>query len=141
MQTHAKRWITVAVIALVVGIAWSAWRALHDISPLDIRAEAARAAAVAYGTVRDDTSGRTLTVEEIWKMPRAEAGLSVGSGIPLPQLPAKARPEHLIVFLESASPGGRLRAQTLIAVYHERLGDPDMSVEDAKAICAAAPSI
>jgi hypothetical protein len=141
MLTRAKRWITVLVIGAALAVAWLAWSVLHDVQPLDVRSEAARSAAVVYGTVREDPGRRSLVVEEIWKQPASEAGLTVGSVIPVPQLPRDARPERLVVFLESAGRSGRLQAQTIVAVYHGRLGWPEMSVEDAKALCTVLPSI
>src|SRR5205823_471171 len=94
-----------------------------------------RADAVVYGSVREDSGRRQVVVEEIWKS-SIETELRVGVAIPVPQLPHDAQPERLVVFLERSSRDGRLHAGTIVAVYHGRLSWPEMSVEEAKAICS-----
>jgi hypothetical protein len=139
MQTGSKRWIMFLLIGAALSVAWLVWHALHTIPALDMRAEAARADAVIYGLVGEAAGHRQVVVEEIWKSSStSEAGLRVGSAIAVPQLPRDAHPERLVVFLERSSRDGKLHAGTIVAVNHGRLGwGPELSVEEARAICAA----
>jgi hypothetical protein len=136
MQTRSKRWIVLLLVCIALSVAWFVWHALHTVTPLDVRAEASRSDAVVYGSVREESGRRHVVVEEIWKFSSTEAELRVGSAIPVPQLPRDTHPERLVVFLERSSRDGRLHASTIVAVYHGRLGWPEMSIEEAKAMCA-----
>jgi hypothetical protein len=136
MQTRSKRWIVLLLVCIALSVAWFVWHPLHTVTPLDVRAEASRSDAVVYGSVREESGRRHVVVEEIWKFSSTEAELRVGSAIPVPQLPRDTHPERLVVFLERSSRDGRLHASTIVAVYHGRLGWPEMSIEEAKAMCA-----
>jgi hypothetical protein len=140
LTIRSRRWITVVLIGGAVVVAWQWWNTLHNVPDLDIRAEAARSAAIVYGTVRDDAGRRSLVVDEIWKRPSGGSDLTVGMAIAVP-LPPDAHPERLVIFLERSPLASGLRAGTILAVNDGQLGWPKMSVEDAKAICSNFPSI
>jgi len=138
MKTRSKRWIAFLLIGTGLGLAWFVWHALHTVLALDMRAEAARSNAVIYGSVGEAAGRRHVVVEEIWKSSPTDSELRVGATVPIPQLPRDAHPDHLVVFLDRSSRDGKLHAGTIVAVNHGRLGwEPEMSVEEAKAMCMA----
>ena len=148
MHTRSKRWVKSLLICLVVAfVAGIVWITLEDVSSLDasldIRLQAARSAAVAYGTLREDAGHRQIVVEEIWKHPSSGEQLTVGAALPAPPIPRDARPDGLVVFFERpwSLRRGRLQVRAALAVYQGRVGRPEMSLDEAKTLCANTPSI
>lgn len=148
MQTRSKRWVKSLLICLVVAfVAGLAWSTFEDVSSLDasldIRLQVTRSAAVAYGTLREDAGHRQIVVEEIWKHPASGDQLTIGAAIPAPPIPRDARPDGLVVFFERPGPlrRGPLQVRAALAVYRGRVGRPEMSLDEAKALCAKNPGI
>lgn len=132
------------VICLIVAfLAGLAWITIEDISPPDFRTEAARSAAVVYGTAREGAGRSEIVIEEIWKQPPSGGELTVGAAITVLRVPRDARPDGFVVFLQRPWPWrrGPLQVQSVVSVYRGRLGWPDISIEEAKAICANTPNL
>jgi len=139
MNTRSRRWGKSLVICLIAAfLAGLVWITLEDISPPDFRSEAARSAAVVYGTALEGEGRSQIVIEEIWKQPPSGEKLTVGAAITALHVPRDARPDGFVVFLQRPWPWrrGPLQAQAVVYVYRGRLGRPDISLEEAKAICA-----
>lgn len=144
MNTRSMRWGKSLVICLIVAfLAGLVWITLEDILPPDFRTEAARSAAVVYGTAPEGAGRSQIVIEEIWKQPPSGGELTVGAAITVRPVPLDARPDGFVVFLQRPWPWrrGPLQAQGVVYVYQGRLGRPDISIEEAKAICANTPSL
>jgi hypothetical protein len=144
MQSSARRlskWLLICIAAAVVAVI--AWITIEGLRPIHIRSEAARSAAIGYGTLREDTKRPQIVINEIWKHPGSGGKLAVGDAIAVPTAAASARPDGFIVFFERPwfSSGARLRVSAIVAVYHGRVSLEDLSLSEAKALCVATPSI
>ena len=144
MDTRSKRWVKPLLICLIGAfVAALVWITVEDLSPPNFRTEAARSAAVVYGTARKDAGRPQTIIEEIWKHPASGDEPTVGASIQVQDIPRDPRPEGFVVFLQRPWPWrrGPLQAQGVIYVHQGRLGRPDISVEEAKAICVNRPKM
>ncbi len=123
------KWMFILAGGVVLVIA--ALVTFDDMAPIDLRANVSRSAVVAYCCVREDGGRREMVVKELWKQPAERGEIAVGKVLPTP-LPRDGMPEGCVVFLEP----GSLRANAMIAVHNNRLAEPDISLADARAICA-----
>lgn len=144
MDTRSKPWVKPLVFCVIGAfVAALVWITVEDLSPLDFRTEAARSAAVIYGTAREGAGRPQIVIEEIWKRPASGDEPTVGASIPVRDIPRDPRPDGVVVFLQRSWPWrrGHLQPQAVVYVYQGRLGQPDISLEEAKAICESRPNM
>jgi hypothetical protein len=143
MQRRSTRWLKWSLICLgAVCVAALAWGIFGD-SPMEFPEEVSRAAVVVYGTLREQAGRRDIVVEEIWKSRGGADQLTVGKTLSAGAVPPDGHPDGVVVLFDRPRllGRGRLRLQALFAVYQGKLGQTGMSVAEAKALCAANPSI
>ena len=127
--------------ALVVGLVWIA---VHDFSPINLRSQARRSAAIGYGTLDTSVGRSRIVIEEIWKQPASGSQLAIGTAVYAPPLQStNPHPDGFIVFFSRAPLSRRspLRSSAIVAVYQDRVALEEISVSEAKTLCAADPSI
>jgi len=144
MQSSTRRrwkWLLICTVAAVA--AAIAWITVDALRPPLVRLQAARSAAIGYGTLREGTKHPQIVINEIWKRPSSGGNLAVGDLIAAPDAAASARADGFIVFFKRPwfSHGTRLRISAVVAVYHGRVPLEDISISEARALCVATPSI
>jgi hypothetical protein len=118
------------------------WIAFEDLSG-DLRSEASRATAIAYGSVLQDASGSHFVIEEIWKNASNGYGLAIGTSIPLKTGGDSSAviPDKAVVFFTHPvfSRNDRIQIGSVAFVHKGRVGSSAISVSELKGICGAAP--
>lgn len=145
MLSSARRRVKLLLLcigpAIVVGLVWIS---VHDFSPINIRSQASRSAAIGYGTLHTSDGRSRIVIEEIWKQPASGSQLAIGTAVYAPPLKSThSPPDGFIVFFSRAplSRGSPLRSAAIVAVYQDRVALEDISLSEAKTLCAADPSI
>ncbi len=145
MQSSARRRSKLLLICLgpvlLVGLGWIS---VHDFSPINFRSQAFRSAAIGYGTLHGSDGSSRIVIEEVWKQPPSGSQLAIGTAVYAPPLrSSNPPPDGFIVFFSRAplSRGSPLRSSAIVAVYQGRVTPEDISVSEAKTLCAANPTI
>ena len=137
-RTARRKWLLICLGAVVVG--WLIWVTVEDLSPIDLRVQASRAAAIGYGTFHPVNGSSRIMIDEVWKQAASGSSLSVGTIVYTPSADGGSwRPDEFIVFFGRAGlfGSGRLQSNAVVAVYKGRVATDDMPVAEAKALCVA----
>ena len=137
-RTALRKWLLICVGAAVVGRL--VWVTVEDLSPIDLRVQASRAAAIGYGTLHPVNGSSRIVIDEVWKQSASGSSLSVGTAVYTSSADRGSRhPDGFIVFFGRAGlfGSGPLQSNAVVAVYKGRVATNDISVAEAKALCVA----
>lgn len=143
MQGSARRLVKLMLICfgpvLIVGLVWIS---VHDFSPIDFRSQVYRSVAVGYGTLDTSTARSHIVIEEVWKQSASGSQLAIGTAVYAPSLQSTNPPDGFIVFFSRAPlvRSSPLRPSAIVAVYQDRVASEQVTVSEAKTLCAADPS-
>ena len=132
------KWLLIGIGIAAVG--WLTWVTVQDLSAIDIRSQASRAAAIGYGTLHTANGSSHIIIDEIWKQSASGSSLTVGTAVYAPPFGSDSQhPDGFIVFFHGTGllGSGRLRSAAILAIYQGRVASENMSVSEAKALCVA----